>query len=334
MTNNDLTPAAQPQPNAIATSSQKRVSLTEMMAQQMNLDPANLLRILKTQIITVPQGAAEATNEEMAVVLSVMKELKLSPMVREIHAWRDNRGKLCVMVGYDGWVKFARRNPDYSHVSYKYSEKMVTPDKGKPCPEWIAPSLHKTNGDVIDFPPVPLAEWYVAPRGSFSGPWQNQTSNRLRQKAFTIIIREIYGMSLLDEIDGENIRIYDEDERDRVRAETAATLDKDADAMHQRVRAMKPATAPAEAVYEEVTEKAGTTEPPAATEGTPEPPAEEPDGPQDDDTEDGRFDNDIDCSTSFCGQPSTFICSDCRTPHCDRHRWAGTDKCTMCGLKK
>ena len=98
------------------------------------MPPKSLINLISTQVSAVPQGSPPATGVELAYVMSVMRQYELNPTLRQVHAWRDDRGKLAVMVGYDGWVKYARDRKTYLGISYKMGPIVESPDgKGKKC---------------------------------------------------------------------------------------------------------------------------------------------------------------------------------------------------------
>ena len=69
--------------------------------------------VIKGMIISgKAQHGAVATNAEIMVVSSVCAKFGLNPLVREAHAFVSG-GKLQVMIGLDGWIKLANRNPDF-----------------------------------------------------------------------------------------------------------------------------------------------------------------------------------------------------------------------------
>ena len=163
----------------------------------------SIINLLRDQIIQVPRGEQPATPAELAVVMSVMRQYRLNPMLKQVHAWRDWQGRMAIMVGYDGWVQYAREQPTYRGVSYKFGPVIESPDgKGKKCWEWIMATVHDSARGDLEMVPVYLEEWYVKQRKDKPEPWQNQTKHRLHLKAFTSAIREVYGLGgVVDEVD-------------------------------------------------------------------------------------------------------------------------------------
>lgn len=197
MADNELTVSNQPSGQLSET--RLAQELGEMFAM-----PANsIVKLVRDQIIQVPRDGHPATPAELAFVMSVMRQYRLNPFIKQIHAWRDWQGRLAVMVGYDGWVQYAREQATYRGVSYEFGPVVPSPDgKGKNCWEWIRATVHdQARGDLVQVP-VYLEEWYVKQRKDKPEPWQNQTKHRLHLKAFTSAIREVYGLGgVSDEVD-------------------------------------------------------------------------------------------------------------------------------------
>ena len=332
--------------NKTALAERKKVSLAATIAERMSIEPHTLLDMMKSQIITIPDYGNHAypvKNEELMWVMSVMKELDLTPVVREIHAWRGYDGKLVIHVGYDGWVKCARRNSRYSHVSYECGPTVEAPDgRGQPCPEWISPTVHFSDGSPpASFPPVYLREWYVRSRGKknkpgefHDGPWQNHTSNRLRQKAFTIAVREVFGFAVLDDVDREWVELTDEPINERVERETNQTVNTEADRLAAKMADIKAGQQPqaqqeaedgefdAVAPWEK---EIGETDPPDGTEAAEQQPGAGSSG----DTPPPEAGLHGACYAPGCRNDAVGECS-CGVAFCPQHS-AGGDTCASCG---
>lgn len=177
--------------------------LAQELGDLFGMPGQSIINLVRAQIIAVPEGHQPATAAELAFVMTVMRTYKLNPMLKQIHAWRDKYGKLNTMIGYDGWVEYARRQPAYQFVSYKFGPIVESPDKkGQKCWEWVQPVIHDAEHGEVEMVPVFLDEWYVKQRGNYPEPWQKQTRHRLHLKAFTSAIREFYGLGgVVDEAD-------------------------------------------------------------------------------------------------------------------------------------
>lgn len=179
-------------------------SLSGELARQFLVDPKELMKIVQNNVINTG-GGPPATREEVFHTLTVMKSLNLNPWTKQVHAFRTQGGKLAVMVGYDGWVALAKDDPGYIGAEYEYGPMVTSPDsKGRKCHEWVQCTLHSANR-VPTVVTAYLDEWYV-PQRSSPGPWQKHTKNRLRQKAYTMAVREHYGIGLMDEVDRDIVQ--------------------------------------------------------------------------------------------------------------------------------
>jgi len=173
-----------------------KAMLTEVVAERFMVEPEKLLTLLKKQIIHVDESLRrEPTNAEVAVLLSVINTYQLDPMLKMIHAWIDKKGKLHWMVGYDGFVYFARRqNSNYS-INYEYSKNDVTAN-GKTSWEYIEGTISVPGREPLTrrcyFKEWVTAKWY-------------QPRNRHTMTMDTILIRAYFGFSAMDEADMEKM---------------------------------------------------------------------------------------------------------------------------------
>jgi hypothetical protein len=164
------------------------------------LDPKQVVKVIQTQLIKVPKGDKPATAGELVVVMSTCVKYGLDPMMRQLYAWRDNRGDLACMLSMDGWVELARRNPGYVSVSYKYGPDVPKAGKHKACWEWVQATVHTTGRGDVELPPLYLDEW----RKDY-GQWLEMPRHKMHIIAFRMAIREVYGISI-DVRDPDDIR--------------------------------------------------------------------------------------------------------------------------------
>jgi hypothetical protein len=318
------------------------MSLVRTLSESMDIEPDVLLHVMKTQVLSDP----DASNAELVVVMSVMRDLGLSPMNKEVHAWKA-KGKLHVMVGYDGWVKFARRNANFDYVSYEESDEEAELGRDRVCPLWIKPTLHLKDGATVPFPKVRLREWYL----SNKEPWINHPSHRLRQKAYCLLIREHYGMHVLDEADMEQIQFHD-DPSEVAGEATKATVETEADRMREKMAKVKHQekveVEAEEAEYEEVAEVVEET----STEAAGDEVETERGGlvnPSEDVSQDGARDEVAEvtqhngsspdlgevCSALACTNSPSYRCTACSEKFCESHKHEKkVNTCLMCGLGK
>jgi len=204
-------PASENLPATADSEDERRKMLSDILAERHKIDVGMLRTIIVSSVIGKDKDGNNPTAAEVFHVMSVMEQYRLDPWMKQLHAFR-HKGKLNVMVGYDGWVKIAKREPTYLGAEYEYSDKMVeSPDgKGKKSWEWIKVKIH-SKGRIPTEVYCYFDEWYVPMSKkdwAQPGPWQNQTKWRHRQKAFTLAVREHFGISLYDETDREQIMYH------------------------------------------------------------------------------------------------------------------------------
>ena len=169
------------------------------LGEEYGLTGKQVISVLKSSIIKVPDGKPAATPAELVVVMSVMKEFGLNPMMRQLYAWRDHKGEMVVMLSADGWTMLANRRPNFLKVSYEFGPDAPSPDnKGRSCWEFVTCTVHDSVRGGIVMAPAYLSEWYVGQRGNYAGPWQKMTRHKLRLKAYSLAIREAYGLGMVD----------------------------------------------------------------------------------------------------------------------------------------
>lgn len=190
----------------------KNPKLSDVVAQRLMVDKAQLLDIVRRSVIQVNKGDEPPTNAEVYHVLSVMQKYELDPWMKQLHAFRSD-GKLQVMLGYDGWVDMAnnpKRNAQRSNkflgATYEYGPMVDAPEpSAKRCHEWVACTVESTGRRPTTVTAW-LDEWYrPTPRSGRKGPWQKYTKHRLRQKAYCMAVREHFGIALLDPDDYEQM---------------------------------------------------------------------------------------------------------------------------------
>jgi hypothetical protein len=185
---------------------QEKVSLLQTMSNRLSLEPDKLLTILKTQIITVRDTDPPPTNEECALVLHTMNKYELDPMVKQIYAFRS-RGKLQIVIGYDGWVRIAKKQPDYLGIEYEEGPMIAVPNgNGRKVPEWLKGKIISKGERLPTSFPVYFLEWYNP--GNDSN--KKRPYHHLRMKCFTQHVREHFGIAALDEQDAAVLQAPEE----------------------------------------------------------------------------------------------------------------------------
>lgn len=204
---------------AVHTAEPARRMLSDIVADRLNVEPAKLWKVIRDNVISYNKDREPApTDEEVMHVLSVMNKYELDPFVKQIHAFR-HKGKLQVMVGVDGWITVANRNPNFKGVEYEFPpmDEMVTTKSGKKCWPWVKATCH-VDGRVPTVAYAFLDEWYTETKWGDSA-WEKHPTHRLKQKAYTTSVREGLGIALYDEADREQFMVLNR--VDRTRIETA-----------------------------------------------------------------------------------------------------------------
>lgn len=109
-------------------------------------DPGQLVKYNDThrQIIREVIGDGKLTDAELDMVVYYGERLGLDVITRQIHAWKDHKGKLIVMVGIDGMRATARRTGDYA---------------GRRGPQWLTKDREWVDVWVDTEPPLAARVW-------------------------------------------------------------------------------------------------------------------------------------------------------------------------------
>ena len=189
--------------------SEKSLSLVTKVANRYGIEPTSLLASLKATAFKTKDGV---TNEQMLALLVIADQYELNPWAKEIYAYPD-KGGIVPVVGVDGWSRIINDNPAFDGVDFNWAPDMVTPEGGKPCPEWCEAVMHRKDRSHPTIIREYLDEVYRPPfegkYGTVSGPWQSHTKRMLRHKALIQAARIAFGFG----------GIYDEDEAERIREE-------------------------------------------------------------------------------------------------------------------
>ena len=187
----------------IATSS-PRASLVQKFAARFGVEPTKMLDTLKATAFKVKDGVV--SNEQMMSLLVVADQYGLNPWTKEIYAFPDKKNGIVPVIGVDGWSRIINEHPQNNGIEFVQSENIVTPEGGKPCPEWIECVIHRKDRANPTRVREYLDEVYQPPRNGYSGPWQTHTKRFLRHKALIQGARIGFGF----------VGVYDQDEAERI----------------------------------------------------------------------------------------------------------------------
>ena len=185
-------------------------SLVTKVANRYGIEPTNLLASLKATAFKTKDGV---TNEQMLALLVVSDQYGLNPWTKEIYAYPDKQNGIVPVVGVDGWSRIINSHAQFDGVDFNWAPEMVTPEGGKPCPEWCEAVMHRKDRSHPTIVREYLDEVYRPPFdgkfGKVTGPWQTHTKRMLRHKVLIQAARIAMGF----------VGIFDEDEAERIREE-------------------------------------------------------------------------------------------------------------------
>lgn len=190
---------------------QGKQSLIAKFGERFSIEPDKLMHILRNTCFKTKEPA---TMEQMAALLIVADQYKLNPFTKEIFAFEDKHKGIVPVVSVDGWSRIINEHPQYDGIEFAYSDDIVTPPSGKPCPEWCEARIFRKDRTRPTIIREYLDEVYQPPRGGYSGPWQSHTKRFLRHKTLIQGSRVAFGFA----------GIYDEDEAHRIIVGEAAAI--------------------------------------------------------------------------------------------------------------
>jgi phage recombination protein Bet len=154
-------------------------SLIGALARQYEMDPAEFFRVIKATIMP-----SDATQEQTAAFLMVAKEFGLSPLLKEIHAFRNKKsGGIIPVISVDGWSAMVNRHPQFDGCEFSY-ENGETGVIAITCQIWRKDRSR----------PVTITEFMTECRRS-TDAWDATPSRMLRHRAFMQCARLAFGFS-------------------------------------------------------------------------------------------------------------------------------------------
>ena len=169
-------------------------SLTRL-ADNVGTTPEEIKSVLSGMIISAKaQHGAVATDAELTVVSGICAQYDLNPLTREAHAFISG-GKLSVVIGIDGWLRIANRQPNFNGIEYDYEfdgKELVA----------VTTKIHVKGRDF----PVCVTEWMDECYQPKSPAWQKFKKRMLRNKSTGQAIRVAFGIS----------EVIDDDEKTRI----------------------------------------------------------------------------------------------------------------------
>lgn len=162
----------------------QKPSALRLMAERCSVEPEKLKATLTN---TVFKGA---TDEELLALVVTSNTYELNPLLKEIYAFPKKGGGIVPMVGIDGWLKIANRQPNYDGIEVEIYGDEKQPTHAT-CLVYLKDRSH----------PVKITEYFSECRRE-TEPWRQMPRRMLRNKAMIQAIRVAFGIG----------GIHDEDE--------------------------------------------------------------------------------------------------------------------------
>lgn len=171
-----------------------RASALAIMAHNCNVDPAKLHMTLKN---TVFKGA---TDDELLALVVTSNRYGLDPFLKQIYAFPKKGGGIVPLVGFDGWVAIANRQPNFDGMTVDVVGDGKNPESAT-CRIYLKDRAH----------PVEVTEYFSECHRN-TDPWNQMPRRMIRNKAIIQAIRVAFGVG----------GIYDEDEANDIAMKPAS----------------------------------------------------------------------------------------------------------------
>ena len=163
-------------------------SALALMAERCNVEPAKLHSTLKN---TVFKGA---TDDELLALVVTANVYELNPLLKEMYAFPKKGGGITPMVGIDGWLKIANRQPNFDGMEVEVFGDNKTPTHAT-CTIYLKDRAH----------PVKITEYFDECRRD-TDPWRTMPRRMLRNKSIIQAVRVAFGIGgIHDEDEAEDI---------------------------------------------------------------------------------------------------------------------------------
>jgi len=171
---------------AIAAAEPARRSVLMEVANRYGMEPGAFEQTLRNTV--VPNSC---TKEQFAAFLVVAREHDLNPLTKEIYAFPAKGGGITPIVGVDGWIKLANRQPEFDGIEF---EDHFGPD-GKLIS--VTSIVHRKDRSR----PTRITE-YMNECVRQTDPWKTSPARMLRHKALIQGVRVAFGFAgIMDEDD-------------------------------------------------------------------------------------------------------------------------------------
>jgi len=94
-----------------------RRPISELVVEGANLDPQEWQPARVAALIQLLPSEFRDAGSAISLMARAQRS-GLDPFIREIHAWKDQRGNLCFHTARDGWVRIAENDTDIDSLSF------------------------------------------------------------------------------------------------------------------------------------------------------------------------------------------------------------------------
>ena len=162
----------------------KSLSIVDKMAERHGMERDTFLRVLNATVM--PKSAKP---EQAAAFLMICEKYDLDPFASEVYAF-PGQGGVKALVGVDGFISIANRNPAFDGLSYEHAFNEAGDITAITC------TVHRKDRAQ----PTSATE-YMAECVGRSPIWKTMPNRMLRHKATIQAIRLAFGMAGLGDVD-------------------------------------------------------------------------------------------------------------------------------------
>jgi phage recombination protein Bet len=172
---------------------EEKQSLVGKFAAKLGVEPEKMLATLRATAFKTGRNDPPVTNEEMLALLVVANEYNLNPFLKEIYAFRDQKGGVIPIIGVDGYVRLVQSQPDFDGIEFNYAEDG----------SWVECTIYRGNKKH----PF-IAREYLEECRRDTPAWRSHPRRMLRHRALAQTIRIAYGFGgIYDPDEGEAIAV-------------------------------------------------------------------------------------------------------------------------------
>lgn len=155
------------------------LSVLHRMAQQYHMDPTTFHKVVMQTVMPTPN----VTPERVAAFMLVASKYELDPFTKQIYAFEGKGGGVVPIVGIDGWMSIANREPHFDGLDFEQDMGENGVLKSITC------ILHHKNRAH----PIRVTEYMNECRRN-TPPWNQSPNRMLRHRATAQAIRYAFGI--------------------------------------------------------------------------------------------------------------------------------------------